>query len=120
MGVPSLRVNTGARRTIRAAFGAARTVAACLPAAKLRYRVANRRHILTSSFAARDPLRTCAVFVPALRAWHLLNQFRRSALWSPPAWSVARRVVRCAQSSGTANRPYDGTSLLHRDPANPP
>src|SRR6516164_8814687 len=28
---------------------------------------------------------------------HLLNQFCRSALLSPPAWSVARRVVRCAQ-----------------------
>src|SRR5215471_15226768 len=35
--------------------------------------------------------------------------------WPPPAWSAARRVARCAQFSGTANRLYDETSLPHRD-----
>jgi hypothetical protein len=46
-----------------------------------------------------------------------LNQFCRSALWSPAAWSMEPRVVRCAQFWDTANRPYDETPLSPSGPA---
>jgi len=70
--------------------------------------------LMAPGWPGRSPAMTSRAYLNT-RAWHLLNQFCRSALWSPPAWSVARRVVRCAQFSGMANRPYDEISLLHRD-----
>ena len=54
------------------------------------------------------------------RFFNRINHFRRLATrYEKHAANflamLKRRVVRCAQFSGTANRPYDETSLLHRD-----